>query len=148
MSAAWFYRQKHAADKKILILENHDDFGGHAKGNEFTVGGRLIRGYRGTETIDSRRTSYSEVAAGNRWPIDLDRFSAAFDRTFYASRNLSRGVFFNKENWGEDKLVTGDPFWMAGDDQLANPAQRPPAKSLHRRFPTRGSGQGGSCCLP
>ncbi|MCP3397076.1 MULTISPECIES: hypothetical protein [unclassified Bradyrhizobium] len=45
--------------------------------------------------------------------IDLDRFTAAFDRNFYASRNVSRGVF-DKENSSEDKPVTGDPFWMGG----------------------------------
>lgn len=31
LSAAYFYQKKHGADKKILILDNHDDFGGHAK---------------------------------------------------------------------------------------------------------------------
>ncbi|MCP3460579.1 NAD(P)-binding protein [Bradyrhizobium sp. CCGUVB23] len=137
LSAAWFYRQKHGADKSILILENHDDFGGHAKRNEFTVSGRLIIGYGGTETIDSPRTGYSEVAAGllKSLGIDLDRFTAAFDRTFYASRNLSRGVFFNREHWGEDKLVTGDPFWMARDDQLPNRLNARPLKAFIADFP-------------
>ena len=34
LSAAYFYRQQHP-DARILILDNHDDFGGHAKRNEF-----------------------------------------------------------------------------------------------------------------
>src|SRR5688572_16958869 len=33
LAAAWFYRQKHPA-ARVLILDNHDDFGGHAKRNE------------------------------------------------------------------------------------------------------------------
>ena len=37
LSAAWFYRQSAGPDKKILILDNHDDFGGHAKRNEYTL---------------------------------------------------------------------------------------------------------------
>ena len=29
-------------DARILVLDNHDDFGGHAKRNEFVVGGKLL----------------------------------------------------------------------------------------------------------
>ena len=36
LSAAYFYRQA-KPNAKILILDNHDDFGGHAKRNEFHV---------------------------------------------------------------------------------------------------------------
>lgn len=39
LSAAYFYQQKHGTEKKVLILDNHDDFGGHAKRNEHTVNG-------------------------------------------------------------------------------------------------------------
>jgi len=41
LAAAYFYQQKHGKDKKVLILDNHDDFGGHAKRNEHTVDGKL-----------------------------------------------------------------------------------------------------------
>ncbi|MDP7518480.1 MAG: NAD(P)/FAD-dependent oxidoreductase, partial [Arenicellales bacterium] len=37
LSAAYFYQQKHGKDKKVLILDNHDDFGGHAKRNEHVI---------------------------------------------------------------------------------------------------------------
>src|SRR5262245_29189719 len=48
LAAAWFYRR---ADRnaRILILDNHDDFGGHAKRNEFQIDGRLVLGYGGSE---------------------------------------------------------------------------------------------------
>src|SRR5271167_3900907 len=49
LAAAWFYREAHGANKRILILENHDDFGGHAKRNEFRVDNHLLLGYGGTE---------------------------------------------------------------------------------------------------
>ncbi len=55
LAAAWFYREAHGPDARILILENHDDFGGHAKRNEFRVGDRLLLGYGGTESLQSRR---------------------------------------------------------------------------------------------
>ncbi|HVO60326.1 MAG TPA: FAD/NAD(P)-binding protein [Terriglobales bacterium] len=31
LAAAYFYRQQAGASSRILILDNHDDFGGHAK---------------------------------------------------------------------------------------------------------------------
>src|ERR1700687_5960402 len=40
LAAAHFYRVKHP-DARILILDNHDDFGGHAKRNEFSLDGRI-----------------------------------------------------------------------------------------------------------
>ena len=49
LAAAWFYREAHGPASRILILENHDDFGGHAKRNEFRVGDRLLLGYGGPE---------------------------------------------------------------------------------------------------
>ena len=36
LAAAYFYRQARP-NARILILDNHDDFGGHAKRNEFHV---------------------------------------------------------------------------------------------------------------
>src|SRR4051794_23551735 len=36
LAAAWFYREQAGGRSRILILDNHDDFGGHAKRNEFT----------------------------------------------------------------------------------------------------------------
>ena len=47
LAAAYFYQQKHGKDKKVLILDNHDDFGGHAKRNEHNIGGQTLIGYRG-----------------------------------------------------------------------------------------------------
>ena len=44
LAAAWFYRRARPP-ARILVLDNHDDFGGHAKRNEFTLDGRGIIGY-------------------------------------------------------------------------------------------------------
>ena len=48
-SAAYFYKEKPNA--RILPLDNHDDFGGHAKRNEFDVDGRKLIGYGGAQTM-------------------------------------------------------------------------------------------------
>ncbi|MGK9415189.1 NAD(P)-binding protein [Pseudomonas cedrina] len=117
LSAAWFYREKHPK-AKILILENHDDFGGHAKRNEFQAAGRMIIGYGGSEALQSPNHLYSKEVNGllNKLGVNIKRFETAFDRQFYPNLGLSRGVFFDRENFGEDKLVTGDPTPMVADD--------------------------------
>ena len=53
LSAAHYFRQQAGPAAKVLVLDNHDDFGGHAKRNEFTHDGRTWIGYGGTQSIDS-----------------------------------------------------------------------------------------------
>ena len=117
LAAAWFYRQR-MPDASILILDNHDDFGGHAKRNEFTVDGRFLLGYGGSEAIQSPEALYGPAAKGllAGLGVDYHRFERYFDTDLYPSLGLSRGQFFTKEAFGEDVLVTGDPMRMVADD--------------------------------
>jgi len=117
LSAAWFYRQKHPR-ARVLIIENHDDFGGHAKRNEFQAGGRMILGYGGSEAFQSPKHLYSDTVNNllKQLNVDVDRFETAFDRDFYPNLGLSRGVFFDKAGFGEAKMVPGDPTPMVADD--------------------------------
>src|SRR5271169_2116466 len=61
LAAAYFYRKSAGNEARILILDNHDDFGGHAKRNEFRAGGRTLLSYGGTQSIESPG-KYSQVA--------------------------------------------------------------------------------------
>ncbi len=117
LAAAFFYRKRQPG-ARILILDNHDDFGGHAKRNEFTIGGRTILGYGGSESLQSPKALFSDVAHGliRDLGIDLARFDTAFERNLYPSLGLSRGVFFPREHFGRDVLATGDPTRMVADD--------------------------------
>jgi spermidine dehydrogenase len=110
LAAAWFYRRAAGTDARVLILDNHDDFGGHAKRNEFTLDQRLFIGYGGSQSIQSPRTLYSPVAKGllRDLGVDVERFEGAFDRGLYSSLGLSRGVFFAREAFGRDTLLPGD----------------------------------------
>jgi spermidine dehydrogenase len=106
LAAAYYYRQRRPA-ARILILDTNDDFGGHAKRNEFEVDGKLLIGYGGTQSIDSPHTKWSPVARNllKELGIDLDKFKTAFDQEFYARWGLSHGVFFKQEAFGVERLV-------------------------------------------
>jgi spermidine dehydrogenase len=109
LAAAHFFRAR-ADGARILILDNHDDFGGHAKRNEFAIGGRLALMNGGTFSIDSPRP-YSAAADGLLRTLGIDPVALAAkcaDPNFYASLGLKRGVFFDKETFGADQLVVID----------------------------------------
>ena len=108
LAAAYFYRQKAGESAKILVLDNHDDFGGHAKRNEFTSGGRRVIGYGGTQSIAGPNL-YSVQAKRLlvHLGIEMKRFSVYNDRAFYSRRGMEHATFFDKETFGTDKLVRG-----------------------------------------
>jgi spermidine dehydrogenase len=106
LSAAYFFRER-KPDAKILILDNHDDFGGHAKRNEYMLNGKLALMNGGTLEIDSPRP-YSVVAGGLLKKLGVDPVKleeACSKEDFYKSLGLGRGIFFDKETFGADKLV-------------------------------------------
>ena len=107
LSAAHFYRKEHPS-ARILILDNHDDFGGHAKRNEFQVNGETRIGYGGTESIDTP-SSYQDISRDllNDIGIDVQRFYDYYDQDLYSSMNLSYAIAFDSETYGERKLVRG-----------------------------------------
>jgi spermidine dehydrogenase len=117
LAAAWFYREMRGSAARVLILENHDDFGGHAKRNEFRVDDRLLLGYGGTESLQSPKTFFSKTV--NRLlrslGVELGRFDTAFDRKLYPSLGLAQGVYFDRETFGADRLVVGNPVVTGGD---------------------------------
>jgi spermidine dehydrogenase len=117
LSAAYYYRQRNPS-ARILLLDNHDEFGGHARRAELHVDGRLILGYGGSEAIQSPGSLWSAGALRllADLHVDLERFETCFDRGLYPGLGLSRGVLFTREAFGVDKLVTGDPTRMVADD--------------------------------
>ncbi|HEX3484234.1 MAG TPA: FAD/NAD(P)-binding protein [Micropepsaceae bacterium] len=114
LSAAHFYRAARP-NARILILDNHDDFGGHAKRNEFRLNGQLHLLNGGTELIDSPR-AYSPAASGllKQLGIDPVALSKDCDRPEIYD-GLGPATFFDKETFGTDRLVTGGPAREDGE---------------------------------
>ena len=101
LAAAYFYRARVGADARILILDNHDDFGGHARRNEFTVRGRGLIGYGGSQTLEDPGR-YSIAARGllRELGLDTDRFRSYYDGEFDTRHGLKDGVLFAGDHSG------------------------------------------------
>jgi len=110
LAAAWFYRHRRP-DDTILLLDNHDDFGGHAKRNEFTVDGRFLLGYGGSEAMQSPEALYGPEAKQLLTSLGVDhrRFEDYFDTDLYPSLGLSWADPF------EDQKLAGGILWAGGE---------------------------------
>jgi spermidine dehydrogenase len=118
LSAAYFYRKQVGPDARILVLDNHDDFGGHAKRNEFWHDGRMHLVNGGTLNVEAP-SQYSTVAAGLLWELGVDR-ERYFEKNSgmwsrYSDMGLQGSMFFDQETFGEDRLVVGYGDLPIGD---------------------------------
>jgi len=113
LAAAVYYQQQAGKDKKILLLDNHDDFGGHAKRNEFHSQGQMLLGAGGSGNFqDSDQYSKRAQQLIADIGIDLDRLRAMNDPEWpLTSMNHSIGLYTSKEHFGEDKIING--HWFA-----------------------------------
>ena len=109
LSAAYIFGRDVNPTARILILDNHDDFGGHAKRNEFTFGGRTFIGYGGTMLMEAPKTYPSTAKQVIReLGIDFDRHSESYHEYLFASYGAGPVSFFDKETFGADYLATGE----------------------------------------
>ena len=108
MAAAHYFRDALGEKKTVLILDNLDDIGGHARRNEFHHEGRLFIGCGGTAGISTPYPySYAAKALIRDIGIQMERAQGYSDEKIYDSRGLTSGLYFDKETFGEDRLVTG-----------------------------------------
>ena len=103
LSAAHLYKQRHGKDSRILILDNHDDFGGHAKRNEFTVDGKQLICYGGSQSI-AEPSTWSPVGKKLLKDVGIhtERFYDYFDRNYFKDRKLGRGLYFSRDQYDKD----------------------------------------------
>jgi spermidine dehydrogenase len=105
LAAAYFYRERRPG-ARVLVLETLDDFGGHAKRNEFRVGSRMLLSNGGAQSLESPG-DYRGAAARLLGDLGLDYTN--FYRYYDAHRydGLGTGVFFERPAFPAERLVTG-----------------------------------------
>ena len=108
LATAWFYRRETGPDSKILVIENHDDFGGHAKRNEFHIDGKMLVDLGGAEYLEDP-SSFPESAQLLLRELGVDTALSrdVFDHDLYSSLNLRCGIFFDEKTFGRSSLTAG-----------------------------------------
>jgi spermidine dehydrogenase len=122
LSAAHFFCKVAGSKARVLILDNHDDFGGHAKRNEFSSGPRRLLGFGGTFAIESP-APYSKVAKGliRELGIDVASYPKYVNEHLYRSFGLYPKIFFDQETFGTDRLVI-NPMTRISGEGMDSPA--------------------------
>jgi len=138
MAAAFFFQNALGNDKRILILDNHDDVGGHAKRNEFHYNGRLFLGVGGTLGIATNYPySYQAKSLIKEIGIQVDSYGKYVNGGLFKSLGLTRGTFFDKEHFGEDRLVTGEGSIPWADFFAKTPMSEQAKKDLTRLYTSK-----------
>lgn len=122
LAAAYLYRQQAGPDSRILILDNHDDFGGHARRNEFHANGRMLLGVGGSLNLEHQNFSDTVHRVLRELGIDLEKLDAAGERDYFLSDPFADvGYYLNAEQYGQDRIVQGGSAgaWLGGGDHRA-----------------------------
>ncbi|MFC7017486.1 NAD(P)-binding protein [Streptomyces viridiviolaceus] len=111
LAAAYLYRKHAGPGARVLVLDALDDFGGHARRNEFHVGRTLLLSNGGTVNIDTPSTWSREARdlLTEDLGVDLKALEATVKDDAYARYSLRGGTLFDAERWGEDRLVIREP---------------------------------------
>jgi spermidine dehydrogenase len=121
LTAAYLYRKKMGADAKILILDNHDDFGGHAKRNEFQIDGKMLLSMGGSVNLEQAAMGPTAYQLLEEIGVDFKALQDAGADDFALSNGLAPyGVYLGADLFGENRIVTGpwgEAFAGAGDYQ-------------------------------
>lgn len=127
LSSAYIYRRDVDPNARILILDNHDDFGGHAKRNEFEIDGRTIIGFGGTMNVDAPG-HYPAIA--KQVMHELGFFDITKDNyprfDLYQDLGLKVGSFFDRETFGKDQMavISNEVGADFSDTPLSDQAQK------------------------
>jgi spermidine dehydrogenase len=126
LTAAYEYRKRFGAESRILILDNHDDFGGHAKRNEFHQGGDMRLAWGGTQVLEYLSFSDSVLSLLTELGIDVAQLSEAHDFHYGGD---GPAVWFDADTYGRDTLVPGFSMYSRNLEALDRIDQFPLSES-------------------
>ncbi len=126
LTAAYQYRKRFGSESRILILDNHDDFGGHAKRNEFHHDGVMRLSWGGTTNLEYLSFSDTVLAFLDELGIDVQRLSSELEFRYGAD---APAIWFDAETYGRDVLVPGFSMYGRNLDALDTIDQFPISES-------------------
>ncbi len=133
LSAAYVYQRERKGRGRILILDNHDDFGGHARRNTFEWNGATLIAPGGTFALEDPDNSPPEaVEIFNELGIDPTRLESFRDNSFKEKFKLSSGVFFDPRVFGNSATQWVNRFFDIPYEKFF--AQAPLSESAQREL--------------
>ena len=132
LAAAYYYRKQFGAESRILILENHDDFGGHAKRNEFHQGGRMRLSWGGTMNLEYPMFSDAVHALLKELGIDIEELLAGYEFAYGSGPKGSPSTYFDAETYGRNELIHGCSFRAGRSDDWDSMIDRFPISRKSR----------------
>ncbi len=114
LAAARFFQQHHGTGKRILVLDNHANFGGIAQRNEFVLNGTLHINYGGSQSMEPDGFSRKTRALLKDLGVNLDRFQQAYDFDFFKRHRLRPVTFFHHARYGRDHLANNAIYDLSG----------------------------------
>jgi spermidine dehydrogenase len=108
LAAAHYYRKRFGPGARILVMDNHDDFGGHAKRNEFHQGGPMRLAWGGTVNLEYPKYSDVALAFIRELGIDIERLRENYDFNWLGTQQgLAPALLFHEARYGRDVLLRG-----------------------------------------
>ena len=132
LAAAYYYRKRFGPDARILILENHDDFGGHARRNEFHQGGQMRLSWGGTMNLEYPLFSDEVNELLAELGVDIDTLLEGYHFRYGSGPEGKHAMFFDAETFGRDELVQDFSFRAGRETNLDNAIDRFPISEESR----------------
>jgi spermidine dehydrogenase len=132
LAAAYYYRKRFGPDTRILILENHDDFGGHAKRNEFHQGGQMRLSWGGTMNLEYPLFSDTANSLLGELGVDIDRLLEGYEFRYGSGPKGKHAIFFDAETYGRDELIHDFSFRAGRETGLDDSIDRFPVSKESR----------------
>lgn len=105
LAAAHYYQARFGPQSRILLLDNHDDFGGHARRNEFHQGGVMRLALGGTHNLE--HWDFSRTVRMLMKDLGIDVHAMVEKMSFQYGRDGKRGraIWFDAATYGQNRLV-------------------------------------------
>ena len=106
LAAAHYYQKRFGPNSKILLLENHDDFGGHAKRNEFHQSGDMVLSLGGTHNLEWWKFSETVNAFMAEYGVDYEAMRKQMNFAYGRDAANGQAMWFDEATYGVNRLVT------------------------------------------